>query len=240
MIRNFSVSIFISSDLISLAGQFDKATKGTFRTNLMPRLDKMNWAKGRLTLAINQTKASEYTPRLTTADHRRDNAYRALKFGILSAVHRESEALREDGEVLESIFKRHNTRLYNLGYVAQSTEMGSLTTDLDKYLSKIAFIGMTEVYAEMKQAMEAFDNLYSARQQEQADNNIPLIGDSKKELSRQLIQLLRQVGIFFDDDPDATQPLVDVYNEIISEATAKAKARRTRMKNSVSVDEDED
>ena len=231
MLKNFSVSNHTSEELIFVGNQFNRVTQGPVRAGLEVRLTKVGLWTESLTQAINQTQASDFTPLLALADNRRDNAYRALKFCVLSAMYRESEAMRLAAETIESILKRHNTKLYELGYVAQTTEMDSITLDLDKVTDEIATIGMTEIYEEMKEAMTNFSFLYDARQQAQAKNKMPLVSESKKELSRQMIQLLRQVSIFYDDDPEAMKPLIDVYNEIITEVTAKARARQTRNKN---------
>ncbi|MGB3467062.1 MAG: DUF6261 family protein [Cyclobacteriaceae bacterium] len=228
MIIEFPISSMESDDLITTSDRLFNVTSEAHRTILANRLQPLKGASDDLAKALNKNNKSGYTPLLVEADKDRDDAYRCMKFGVLSATYNKDETIRAAGKRLLTVLKSHNTTLYNLSYVSQTAEMKSLKLDLDEMTDDLATVGLATEFQDMKDTMVAFEILHTAKTKEKSNSNLPLVAESKQQLSRQLILLLRQVEILEEDKVEGIEALVNDYNETISTIMSAVRARKTR------------
>ncbi|MGB3465416.1 MAG: DUF6261 family protein [Cyclobacteriaceae bacterium] len=237
MLQELSVSSLLSEELVTLSDRLIAVTTPPFDALLSRRIENVKLYSGFLADAINKKKKSEFTPILAEKDSLRDNAFRSFNFAVLSAVYNITPAISEAGKTVQEVIKRHDPSLYRLGYVAQTAEMKSLQQELDQLSDAIDLAGVQSQYNKMTQTMAAFNLVYKEKAEAESGVKKPTVLESKKELSRQVILLLRQIQIFVEDSEEGMDLLVEKYNEVLSSTMTLVRARRTRGNNKTDEEE---
>lgn len=239
MLTKLPITLLTSSELVTTADRLISAIDETLATVLKIRIDKAREASGQLAKALNKDRSSDYTPKLAEADQQRDDAFRALRYGILSASYRPDENIKSSAGELLDIFKRHNTTLYDLGYVAQSTEMKSLRSDLEQNRAALKKAAVQPLMTEMTEAMEHFDALYQEKLDVESGINLPLVSETRTALAKQLNLLFGHVEIMLEDEQEGVTSLVEKFNEVITDTMTTVRARQTRSENEERGEEEE-
>ena len=238
MLQDLSVSSMISEELTTFSDQVIAVTVPPFDAILTNRINKVKMYSAFLANAINRDKKSEFTPLLAKRDNERDNAFRSFNFAVLSAVFNNNPEINTAGKKIQEVIKRHDPSLYRLGYVAQTAEMKSLKLELDKSPEAIEAANVKSQYDSMKDSMVAFDLVNKQKTEAESGEKAPGIGASKKQLSRYIILLFKQIQILEEDEEEGIETLVKNYNKVINSTMALVKARKTRDDNKSDDDED--
>lgn len=231
MIVNLSTSLLTSNQLVDTADHLINATTAPFDGQFAKRLTRTGSASEQLTAALNKDSRNAYTKPLREADDDRDDACLFFKYGALGAEYHPDQETRAAGIKVKAIFDRHDTRLYNLGYTDQSTEMKSLIGDLESNLETVNNSGLTAHMDYLKSSQLAFEQVYQAKIDFENNDTSLTETAARKELAEELDDLIGVVRIAAKDDPEAMATLVNKYNEVINEVMALARARRTRREN---------
>ena len=88
MLKNIPITLLTSSELVATADRIVSAIDEPLAGVFQNRIKKIKEASTQLTMALNKDRSSDYTPMLAEADQQRDDAYLALKHGVLSATYR--------------------------------------------------------------------------------------------------------------------------------------------------------
>ena len=231
MLNDISVSIMVPEELTVFSDRVTAVTGPPFDVILGKRITSITLGSRNLTNAINRDKKSPFTPVLAKWDNRRDNSFRSYNFAVLSAVFNNTPEISKAGKKIQEVIIRHDPSLYRLGYVAQSAKMKSLTQELDELTADMESANVMEQYTAMKDDMAAFNEVLKQKDEAESGMKVPGKEESKKELSRQIILLMRQVQILIEDQEDGIESLVEKYNEVISSTMAQVRARITREEN---------
>ena len=140
-------------------------------------------------------------------------------------------ALREAGDDLLDIIKRHNSTLYDMSYVAQSAEMKSLRAELEENRATVKQASVQPLLAEMTEAMDRFDTLYQEKLDAESGKSLPLVRETRRELAKQLGLLLNQVEILQEDEEEGVDVMIGKFNDIITDTMTTVRARQTRQEN---------
>ena len=201
-------------------------TKTEHRDVLENRIKKTTDASNYLTEALNESLSSVYASRVQQADLHRDDAFQAFKYGVLSTSYRPDGPVKEAGETLVEIVRKHGFSLYNLGYIAQSEAMRSLMGELSKRRSEIMNSGVADLLEEMVNANEAFNEIYHEKLDENSLKETPQIVVGKAELSKQITLFLNHVELLEEDKFGGVKELVEKINSVIHEVMVEARTRQ--------------
>lgn len=231
MLTKLPITLLTSGELVTTADRLISAIDAPLATVLKTRIDKVREASGQLAKALNKDRSSDYTPKLSEADQRRDDAYRSFRHAILSASYRPDEELRAAAGELLDILKRHHSTLYDLGYVAQSTEMKSLRTELEQNKAAVKQAAVQPLLVEMTEAMEHFDALYQEKLDVESGINLPLVSETRTTLAKQLNLMFSHIEIMLEDEHEEVDSLVEKFNSVITDTMTTVRARQTRLEN---------
>lgn len=231
MLKEVPLTLFTTEQLIPFSDRVVKLTTPPMDAILAKRLERVDGANKVLTISYKKGTKSHFTPILSIKDADRDDGYKCIKFGVLSASNSLNPVKRAAGKRVLEVLKKHNTTLYNLSYVSQSSEMKSLKLDLEEYKDDIATIGLTEDYEAMKTAMEDFEKVYKEKTEVESAEDTPNTREAKRLLIKELILLFRQVQILEEDEELGIDTLVTKYNELISNTLKVIRAQQTRKEN---------
>ena len=237
MLTKLPITLLTSGELLTTADRLISAIEKPLTTVLKTRIDKAREASGQLAKALNKDRSSDFTPKLSEADQQRDNAYRSLRYAILSASYRPDEKLKSAAVELLDILKRHHSTLYDLGYIAQSAEMKSLRSELEQNKTTLEQAALQPLMTEMTEAMESFDSLYQEKLDVESGTNLPLVSETRAALAKQLNLLFGHLEIMLEDEQEGIAELVEKFNEVISDTMTTVRARQTRLENEKDEDE---
>lgn len=227
MLKQLSHSLLNTEELVKTAERLVQSVNGGALKDLLSRrIKKTTEASAHLSEALNESMSSAYASRVQQADLQRDDAFQAFKYGVLSASYRSERQVRDAGESLVEVVRKHGFSLYNLGYIAQSEAMKNLMGELSKHTHEISSSGVADLLEEMVNANELFNQIYHEKADEESSRETPQIVVSKKELSKQITLFINHVELLEEDKEEGINELVDKLNEVITEIMNEAKARQ--------------
>lgn len=227
MLKQLSHSLLTSEELVKTAERLIQCGKNSpLKSTLERRLKKTSEASNLLSDALDESLTNIYASRVQQADLQRDDAFQAFKYGVLSASYRSEGPIRIAGETLVEIVRKHGFSLYNLGHIAQSEAMKNLMGELSKCMSEVANSGVADLFEEMVNANEHFNEVYHEKLDDEAGKETPQIVVGKREVSKQITLFLNFVELLEDDKEQGVNNLVDELNQVISEITIEARERQ--------------
>ncbi|NQZ77599.1 MAG: hypothetical protein HRT61_16075 [Ekhidna sp.] len=227
MLKQLSHSLLTSEELVKTAERLIQAGKRSPLTNVLERrLKKTAEASNLLSDALDESLTNIYASRVQQADLQRDDAFQAFKYGVLSASYRSEGAVRLAGETLVEIVRKHGFSLYNLGHIAQSEAMKNLMGELSRCMTEISNSGVADLFEEMVNANEHFNDVYHEKLDDEAGKETPQIVVGKREVSKQITLFLNYVELLEDDKEQGVNKLVDELNQVIAEITIEARERQ--------------
>jgi len=229
MLKQFSHSVLTSEELVTTAERLVQCVaKQEHQEVLENRIKKTTDASHYLTEALNESLSSVYASRVQQADLERDDAFQAFKYGVLCASYRSDLGVKNAGETLVEIVRKHGFSLYNLGYIAQSEAMRNLMIELERCKNEVTASGVADLLEEMMEANEAFNKIYHEKLDENATRETPQIVIGKGELSKQITLFLNHVELLEEDRFGGVKELVDKINALIQDMMARARGRQRR------------
>ena len=227
MLKQLSHSLLTSEELVKSAERlFQCGNNSSFKNILEKRIKKTAEASNQLSEALDESLTNIYASRVQQADLQRDDAFQAFKYGVLSASYRSERTIKESGETLVEIVRKHGFSLYNLGYIAQSEAMKNLMSELSKCMNEVSKSGMADLYEEMVSANEHFNDVYHEKLEDEAGKETPQIVVGKREVSKQITLFLNFVELLEDDKEKGVNDLVESLNQVISEIMQEARERQ--------------
>lgn len=144
-------------------------------------------------------------------------------------------------KLLLAIFEEIGMTLYTLGYANETAYMNALISRLEEQDAQgaLAVLGAGEMFESIKIAQAEFEKLYEDKVAKEADQDYPLLRESKTRLARYLKLLLLNLNFLSEQDPDTYKDLVEEINMVITSLNATAKARETREENGANSVQDE-
>ena len=227
MLKQLSHSLLTSEELVKTAERLIQCGKNSsLKEVLDKRIKKTAEASNQLSEALDESLTNIYASRVQQADLLRDDAFQAFKYGVLSASYRSEPAVKMAGETLVEIVRKHGFSLYNLGYIAQSEAMKSLMGELSKCMSEISSSGVADLFEEMINANDHFNEVYHEKLDDEAGKETPQIVVGKREVSKQITLFLNYVELLEDDREKGIKDLVDELNQIITDIMEEARGRQ--------------
>lgn len=227
MLKQLSHSLLTSEELIKTAERLIlSVSNSSLKEKLARRIKKTTEASGILSEALNESLSNVYAARVQQADLVRDDAFQAFKYGVLSASYRQEKVVKEAGESLVEVVRKHGFSLYDLSYIAQSEAMKNLMMELNNRSYEISHSGVADLLAEMASANEEFNQIYHEKLQENPGKETPHIVVSKSELSHQITLFLNHVELLEEDKEQGVKDLVQSVNWVIDEAMKAARERQ--------------
>lgn len=231
MLKQLSYSLLTSEELIKTASRLCHCVQEPNLEEILEnRIHKTGEAADILSNALTESLSDVYAGRVQQADLHRDDAFQAFKYGVLSASFRSEDTVKEAGEVLVEVVRKHGFSLYNLGYIAQSEAMKNLLTELEHHTQEISRSGVADLLEEMVSANNDFNEVYHERIEDEENNETPQIVVSKNELSHQITLFLNHVELLQEDKEAGASELVEAINKTISEMMMEARIRQTSKK----------
>jgi len=228
MLKQFSHSLLTSEELVKTAERLVKSvTKTEHRDVLENRIKKTTEAANYLTEALNESLSSVHASRVQEADLQRDDAFQAFKYGVLSSSYRPDGPVKNGGETLVEIVRKHGFSLYNLGYIAQSEAMRNLMDELSRCRTEITNSGVADLLEEMVSANDRFNQIYQEKLDEDTDRETPQIVVGKSELSKQITLFLNHVELLEEDRFGGVKDLVEKINGIITETMQASRVSKS-------------
>lgn len=151
---------------------------------------ELNGLCQQLEKAYELTDNSQLSLQLTQLDERRDQAIICLRTLSEGYVRHPKTAQQEAGKQLLACINRYGNRLYALNYSAETATLKQLLSELQtrpEYQQAIETLQLTDVVNEMKQANQAFEQLFVQRIEETVQSD----GLSNRELMRQATEAYR-------------------------------------------------
>lgn len=227
MLKQLSHSLLTSEELITTAERLIlSVSHSTLKEKLERRIKKTTNASKMLSDALNESLSNAYAARVQQADLIRDDAFQAFKYGVLSASYRQERLIKEAGETLVEVVRKHGFSLYDLGYIAQSEAMKNLMFELSNKTYEITNSGVADLLEEMVAANDEFNRIYHEKLQEDSGKEAPHIVVSKAELSHQITLFLNQVELLEEDKEPGYKELVESINWVIDDAMKTARERQ--------------
>lgn len=227
MLKQFSHSSLNSKELVKTAERLIQCvSKSEHKQVLENRIKKTNEAANYLSEALNQSLSSVHASKVQQADLERDDAFQAFKYGVLSASFRAEYTIKNAGEQLVEIVRKHGFNLYNLGYIAQSEAMKNLIDELQRCKNEVVKSGTADVLEEMVSSNEAFNKIYHDKVMENNHEETPHIVVGKAELSKQITLFLNHVELLEEDKFGGVKELVDRINVVIIGMIREARDRK--------------
>ena len=227
MLKQLSHSALTSEELVTTAERLIQCVeKSEHQEVLGNRIKKTMEASNYLTEALNESLSSVYASRVQQADLERDDAFQAFKYGVLSASYRSDLFVKNAGETLVEIVRKHGFSLYNLGYIAQSEAMRNLMSELELCKNEITASGVADLLEEMVEANDVFNKIYHEKLGDNADRETPQIVIGKGELSKQITLFLNHVELLAEDRFGGVKELVEKINTLIKDMMARARGRQ--------------
>ncbi len=153
---------------------------------------ELNGLCQQLEKAYELTDNSQLSLQLTQLDERRDRAIICLRTLSEGYTRYPKAAQREAAEQLLACINRYGNRLYALNYSAETATLKQLLSELQtrpEYQQAIETLQLTDVVNEMKQANQAFEQLFVQRLEETSQSE----GPSNRELMRQATEAYRKL-----------------------------------------------
>lgn len=211
-----------------LAGSVDDtANTEPFIETIFSLLDEDQKQLGAALTAVRQ---NQLVTQLAEADAIRDDLFIGFRDMVDAGKRRRQEAMQEAWQLVWPVIKSAGTRLYALGYAAQSGRMEALIEQLDQaaYQSAIATLQAQAIYDEMKQAQSNFAAIYDKRLTKDVTQQYPTLRDAKVPLVKHLNGLLEAIDILGETEPDKYGGVIEKMNVITNDIMVIAKARKTR------------
>ena len=180
--------------------------------------------------AITAVRVNKLIDDVSEADALRDNLFIGFRDTLDAAKRRKNDQILAAHQTLWPILEQAGIRLYSLGYTQQSGKMDAMfhTFDKQENMDAIETLGLTELYSEMKQAQEAFTEIFNDRLDEDTKKSYPTLTDSRKRAIPHVNALIQSIGILEESDPEGHVELVNKMNGITMEIASIALSRKSR------------
>lgn len=238
MISEIKVSYILAYELNIMGSRIIDALGDTFNTYVFIKELIEATAKDleNLNGALGQSKKNKYTQSLEEADTERDDAMIGFRDNVNSFTRSRKPEKKAAANLLVKRIKERGWTLYNLGYVEQSAQMRLLVQDLqtEECQAAIAILGAGELYAEMIETNETFEEMYTQKVDEAAKKDYPTLKDAKAMVNRHLLALVKNIDIISYDlhsEITTARDAAEKIDTIITEIMATARARKTRREN---------
>ena len=165
---------------------------GPEQLKVKAQYQELNRLCQQLEKAYEQTNNSQLSAQLTELDNRRDQAIICLRTLSEGYIRYPKTAQQEAGKQLLACINSYGNRLYDLNYSAETATLKQLLGELQtrpEYQQAVATLQLEVVVNEMKQANQAFEQLFVQRLEEGIQSG----GLSNRELMRQATDAYREL-----------------------------------------------
>lgn len=232
MIKKLRTSYLLPAELTETISRYLKAMddvklKDPFIKRIGGLLETDNET---LNQAITAVRINRLIDDVSEADALRDDLFIGFRDMLDAYKRRKSDAISNAYQTVWPILEKAGTRLHALGYTAQSGKMEALFQELDKQENQEALttLGLTDLYAELKDSQDDFAAIYNDRLDEDTKKNYPTLKDAKRKAIPHVNILIDAIGILEETDTEAHQELVSKMNAITTEITSIALSRKSK------------
>lgn len=210
---------------------------------LIDRLPNDNYVKAMIPIlskgtngmeqALGRSLKSEFTPLLLTKDEIRDNCFLAMRDYIRSKTRNKDKEIATAATKLYITITDLGVGLYHLGFADETTKLNTLRTQFKtaEYSNLLSTIVATDLFEELDEAQQDFENTYKNKVDTESEINLPLLKDSKNLIAKTLQPLLGYVESNVLVDAGTFKPIEATIDEIITDIVSIAHARMTREAN---------
>lgn len=180
--------------------------------------------------ALTAVRVNALVTEVAQLDAVRDDLYIGFRDMVDAAKRRRDDALLAAYAKVWPVIEKAGTTLYSLGYTAQSGRLEVLFAELDKadHQEALNTLGLTAIYAELKQAQQDFSSKYSERLDEDSKKSYPTLGEAKKQAVPHVNILIDAISILEEATPTSQEGMISRMNAITFEIMSVARARKTR------------
>ena len=233
-IREISKSLFTSIEVQSLAEKILLAVQSLIASNpaiaaLAANLDK---AKKELKKARKNGALNTQTELVVEADESRDLAFRAFLMYVKAAAIRQNEAISQAARALLKHIEKFDSKLYKLGYNAQSAELNLFIAEMEKANEYVTGCGAAEWLSELKDSQDHFVDVQGGKVDEEVEKSLLLpTREAKENTLQQLIALTSTLNGLESANIEGVTAVNQKIDQIIEEVEIPARARSTRREN---------
>lgn len=183
-----------------------------------------------MSAVLTAVRQNQLVTELAKADAIRDDLFIGFRDLVDASKRRQKTAILEAWQLVWPVIKSAGTRLYTLGYAAQSGRMEALFEKLDQadYQTAMTTLNATTIYTELKQAQSDFITIHDQRLAEDLTKQYPTLRDAKAQMVKHLNGLLEAIDILGETTPETYTPVIEKMNVITNSIMSTARARRTR------------
>ncbi|MDW3192655.1 MAG: DUF6261 family protein [Cytophagales bacterium] len=183
-----------------------------------------------MSTVLTAVRQNQLVTELAKADAIRDDLFIGFRDLVDASKRRQQTEIQESWQLVWPVIKSAGTRLYTLGYAAQSGRLEALFEKLDQadYQTAMTTLNATTIYAELKQAQSDFITIHDQRLAEDLTKQYPTLRDAKAQMVKHLNGLLEAVDILGETETENYTAVIDKMNVITNSIMSTARARRTR------------
>ena len=184
----------------------------------------------RMANAMTAVRQNELVTELAKADAIRDDLFIGFRDLVDASKRRQQTEIQEAWQQVWPVIVSAGTRLYTLGYAAQSGRLEALIGKLDQseYQTALGVMGLTDIYDELKMAQQDFAAMHDQRLSRELAQQYPSLRNAKAPMVKHLNGLLGALDILGETDPESYTPVIEKMNIITNDIMSIARARRTR------------
>ncbi len=187
-----------------------------------------------LASSLTAVRQNQLVSELAKADAIRDDLFIGFRDLVDAGKRRQQDEIQDAWQLVWPVIKSAGTRLYTLGYAAQSGRLEALFEKLDQatYQTALSTLNVATVYAELKQAQLDFSTLHDQRIDEDVSRQYPTLRNAKAPMVKHLNGLLEAIDILGETAPETYGSVIEKMNVITNNIMSIARARRTRSADS--------
>lgn len=181
--------------------------------------------------ALGKNLSSSFTNLLIEADENRDGSYLGFNNYVSAYTFSKNQEKAEAASKVYSIIENIGGKVVSLGYLAETTKLNTLISELEKpeILQALDLFGGTEWYGDLKTDQVAFEQLYQSKTETESKIDFPLVNKAKTSIVKCLRSLLNYVQANSEElKKEQFTGLAQQLDEVTTDITTIARARKTR------------
>ena len=186
----------------------------------------------KLTLAIDKKLGSDKTDIIWELEGQRDDGLKSFFISVEGCTYRLNKSVRDAGNLLYEVIKRHGRSMYKLPYVQQTAKMDSLFKDLSQpaMVAALQTTLTTDAVEETKNANQDFLDAVNDRTNDSATKEeISLIAAARNPVKTGMEKIMNYLNsVIPDEDRPELEIIFASLTQVITDANSVIKARITR------------